>query len=80
MSTEFERPAPPAGEEIHLPGGSLQPVLLCVGVTTALLGVTANVWLVVLGSLLAIVTLVLWIRDVRSDVNHLPAHHESHSV
>ncbi len=75
-----ERPAPPAGEEVHLPGGSLQPLLLCVGVTTALLGVTASVWLVVLGSLLAVVTLVLWIRDVRSDVQHLPAQHESHSV
>ena len=24
---------PPAGEEIHLPGGSLQPVLLTVGIT-----------------------------------------------
>ncbi len=75
-----ERPAPPAGEEIHLPGGSLQPILLCLGVTTALIGVTANVWLVILGTLLAVFTLWRWIADVRSDVAHLPAHHDSHSV
>ena len=28
---------PPAGEEIHLPGASLLPLLLAVGVTLALL-------------------------------------------
>ena len=31
---------PPAGEEIHLPPGSIQPLLLTVGLTIALVGVT----------------------------------------
>ena len=33
---------PPAGEEIHLPGPSLQPFLLTVGLTVALIGVTTS--------------------------------------
>ena len=37
---------PPAGEEIHLPGGSIQPVLLTFGITVAIVGVTTNVFLV----------------------------------
>ena len=30
-----DRPVPPAGEEIHLPGGSAQPLLLAIGITVA---------------------------------------------
>jgi len=37
-SSPLERPAPPAGEEVHLPGGSLHPVLLTLGITVALIG------------------------------------------
>ena len=31
---------PPAGEEIHLPGPSIQPLLLAVGITIGLVGIT----------------------------------------
>jgi len=80
MSTPVERPAPPAGEEVHLPGGSLQPILLALGVTVALIGVTTSVWLAIAGSLLSFFVLVRWIADTRRDIAHLPAHHDSHSV
>ena len=36
------RRAGPAGEEIHLPGPSIQPLLLAIGITVALLGVTTS--------------------------------------
>ena len=36
--SELEKQIPPAGEEIHLPEGSLQPLLLTVGITALLLG------------------------------------------
>jgi Flp pilus assembly protein TadB len=71
----LERPTPPAGEEIHLPGPSLQPLLICVGVTIALLGVTLSVLLVILGALIFLVTLVLWVRDARRELEHLPLDH-----
>ena len=46
-------PGPP-GEEIHLPGRSIQPLLLTVGITVALVGVTTTVFLVIAGGILAV--------------------------
>ena len=42
MSEPERGSVPPAGEEIHLPGPSLQPLLLTVGVTMLLIGVTTS--------------------------------------
>jgi hypothetical protein len=69
---------PPAGEEIHLPGGSLQPVLLTIGITIALIGVTLSLVLVIAGSVLALWTLVRWIADTRRDIAELPIHEHEH--
>ncbi len=73
----MERPVPPPGEEIHLPGPSLQPLLVATGVTLALIGVTFALWLVVVGVLLTVVTIVRWVADVRRDIEELPleGHH-----
>jgi hypothetical protein len=67
---------PPAGEEIHLPGGSIQPLLLTIGITMALLGVTTSIWLVIAGSILTVWTIIRWIADTRRDISELPLHHE----
>jgi type IV secretory pathway TrbD component len=67
---------PPVGEEIHLPGGSLQPLLLTVGITIALVGVTLSVWLVIFGGVLTLWTLIRWIADARREYGELPVHHE----
>jgi len=75
MSAPEHPEAPPAGEDIHLPGPSLQPLLLCVGVTVMLIGVTIGLFLVVAGGLLALVTLIAWIRDARREFQDLPAEH-----
>ena len=37
--SEQEHSAEPAGEKIRLPGGSLQPVLIAVGLSLLLIGV-----------------------------------------
>ena len=66
---------PPAGEEIHLPGGSIQPVLLTVGITVALVGVTTSVFLVIAGAILSVGVVVAWIRDTRRDIDELPLEH-----
>jgi len=70
-----DRPVPPAGEEIHIPGGSLHPLLLAVGITAALLGVTINWLLTAVGGALALVVLFAWIRDAREEYRHLPLEH-----
>jgi hypothetical protein len=69
---------PPAGDEIHLPGGSIQPVLLTLGITVALVGVTTNVFLVIAGAILSVGVIVAWIRDTRRDIDELPLEHAEH--
>ena len=66
---------PPTGEEIHLPGPSLQPLLLTVGVTMLLIGVTTTLILVIAGGILSLATLIVWIRDARREFQHLPSEH-----
>jgi hypothetical protein len=63
---------PPAGEEVHLPGPSILPVLTGVGITLALVGVTTFMVLTVIGGLLTIGCVVRWIKDTRRDIDELP--------
>ncbi len=49
-----EEDPPPAGEEIHLPGPSVLPLLLAVGITVALVGVTISPIFIVAGLGLAV--------------------------
>ena len=74
----LDRQAPPAGEEIHLPGGSLQPLILTVGITVALIGVTTSIVMLIAGLVVTVVTMALWIRDTRRDISELPLEHEQH--
>jgi hypothetical protein len=69
---------PPAGEDIHLPGPSLQPILLTVGITIALIGITLSIVLVVAGVLLSVLVIARWIADTRRDISELPLEHEHH--
>ena len=73
----LDRPVPPAGEDIHIPGPSLQPVLLAAAITTSLLGVT--IWfpvLLIAGLLLTVGVLFAWIRGARHEFDELPADHQ----
>jgi len=70
-----ERTIPPAGEEIHLPGGSLQPILVTVGTTLALVGITISTWLLIAGIVLTVVVSTIWIRDAIHEYRELPADH-----
>jgi hypothetical protein len=63
---------PPAGEEIHLPGPSILPLLTAVGVTLALVGVTTFFELTVAGVILTVVCVARWIGDTRRDIDELP--------
>jgi hypothetical protein len=63
---------PPVGEEIHLPGPTVLPVLTAVGLTLALIGFTTFIELTVAGGLLTIGCVVRWIKDTRAEVDELP--------
>lgn len=71
MST-LEPETPPAGEEIHLPGASLQPVLLALGITLTLVGVTLGRFMLVAGLLLSVAVTIRWIADTRREMRALP--------
>ena len=71
----LDKPVPPAGEEIHLPGGSIQPLLLTVGITLALIGVTTSIYLAIAGAILSVWVIVRWIQDTRRDIDALPLDH-----
>jgi hypothetical protein len=76
--SRLEPEVPPAGEEIHLPGPSLQPLLLTVGLTVLLLGVTTSIVLVIAGAILSIAVIARWIADTRRDMAQLPTEHGGH--
>ncbi len=76
-AVEREHPAPPIGEEIHLPGPSLIPILCAAGITLAVIGVTISPILIVVGLALFLGTTIRWIADTRRDIAELPEqHHE----
>ncbi len=66
---------PPVGEEVHLPGPSVLPLLTAVGVTLALVGITTMIELSVIGVLLTIYAVTRWIKETRHEIDELPREH-----
>jgi hypothetical protein len=63
---------PPAGEEIHLPGPTILPLLTALGITLLLVGVTTFIEFTVIGAVLTLWCIVRWVKDTRSEVDKLP--------
>jgi hypothetical protein len=75
----LETEAPPVGEEVHMPEPSVLPILNAIGVTLAIVGITLSIWVTIIGSVLFLVTLVVWIRAAAREMSELPLdHHASH--
>ncbi len=71
MST-LEPDTPPPGEHIHIPGPSLQPILLALGITLTLVGVTLGIFMLISGLLLTVAVIIRWIADTRREMAALP--------
>lgn len=70
-----ERETPPVGEELHIPGPSIQPALAAVGLVLLLLGLV-DMWPVaVIGLLLLLGATVSWIAAARRELRELPPGH-----
>jgi hypothetical protein len=74
-NTELEQDVPPVGEEIHLPGPSIIPLVVAVGITLTVIGTTIDWIWSVLGLIIFIVAVGIWIRDTRRDIEALPEEH-----
>lgn len=62
----------PVGEEIHLPGNTILPLVMAFGITLALIGITTFIGFTIAGALIFLYTLVRWIRHTRRDIEELP--------
>lgn len=65
----------PSGEEVHLPGPSLIPLIAAVGLTLTVIGTTLGFEISIVGLVILILTVIRWVRDTRRSVAELPEHH-----
>jgi multisubunit Na+/H+ antiporter MnhC subunit len=75
VSDVQEHNVPPAGEEIHLPGPTVIPLLNALGITGIVIGLTTGWIVLVAGAVLFLATTVRWIADTRRDISELPLEH-----
>lgn len=67
--------APPAGEQVHLPGASYLPAWTAFGITIALVGILMGWVIFGIGMAITLVVVVKWIRETREDMSQLPLEH-----
>ena len=67
--------APAAGEEIHLPGPTLIPIVTAAAITLIVVGTTIDWIFSAIGGVILILCIVRWIADTRRDVAALPEEH-----
>jgi len=72
---ERPTPAPPAGEEIHLPGPTILPLVTAIAITLIVVGTTIDWMISAVGGVIFLLTTVRWIKDTRRDVAALPEEH-----
>jgi Flp pilus assembly protein TadB len=68
-------PAPPAGEEIHLPGPTILPLVTAIAITLIVIGTTIWWLYSAVGGVIFVLVVIRWIRDTRRDIATLPEEH-----
>jgi hypothetical protein len=83
MSTGEPQPhdrTPPVGEEIHMPGPSVLPIITAAAITLIVVGTTVHlifsglIWSLI-GLVVLIICVYLWISSTARDVASLPEEH-----
>lgn len=69
------QPAPPAGEEIHVPGPTILPLVAAIAITLIVVGTTLDWIFSAVGGVILVFVVIRWIRDTRRDVAELPEEH-----
>ena len=68
-------PAPPPGEEIHLPGPTILPFACAIAITLIVIGTTINLLFSAIGLVAFVIIVIRWVQDTRRDVAELPEEH-----
>ena len=71
-----EPEAPAAGESIHLPGPSYLPVTTAFGIALAVCGIVLALPMVVIGLVIAVVSIWRWVGETRTEIGELPLEHK----
>lgn len=83
MADELERPGERPHQEhseSHLPSPTIWPFAFAAGVALVLVGLIVNLWVTVIGAVIAVVFGFFWIRDVTRDVRGVPPEPEPEVV
>ena len=72
---EHPTPAPPAGEQLHLPGPSIKPFMTAIAITLIVIGTTINLIFSAVGLVAFVIIVVRWVADTRRDISELPEEH-----
>jgi len=75
MAEGDHTPAPPVGEEIHMPAPSLLPIINAVGLSLAIVGTTLSIVVTIFGLIVFLVSSAIWIGKARREFDELPAEH-----
>lgn len=75
MAEREPTPAPPVGEQIHMPTASLLPIINAVGLSLAIIGSTLSMAMTVFGLAVFLISTVIWIVKARREMDELPAEH-----
>jgi hypothetical protein len=73
--SEHPTQAPPAGEQLHLPGPSVKPFMTAIAVTLVVVGTTINILISIVGLIATVILVLLWIGDTRREIAELPEQH-----
>jgi len=76
--SDAEHDTPPVGEEIHLPGPTVLPVVVAAAITLMVIGTTINWLFSIIGLIVFVVATTMWVRDTRRDISELPEDHAHH--
>ncbi|MBV8943132.1 MAG: hypothetical protein JO321_09750 [Solirubrobacterales bacterium] len=66
---------PPVGEEIHLPGPTVLPIVTGAAITLIVIGTTISIVLSIIGAIVFIVAVFRWVSHTSRDVASLPDEH-----
>lgn len=72
---EHPTEAPPAGEQLHLPGPSIKPFMTAIALTLVVIGTTINIIISIVGLIALVILVFLWIGDTRREIAELPEQH-----
>ena len=70
-----ERDAPAVGEEVHLPGPSLLPLVTAIAITLIVVGTTLGWAFSIIGLIILVIAIFRWVKDTRREVEALPEEH-----